>query len=177
MAGEVHPVPFRTRKLSPPAPMVLRSKSVGEQDVADQRGAFCCRKTPVDYSIAWRLFVYLPAEVREVLLIRSASLFSSLRSLLGRGSRFLMWPLSPCPPRQDVCKPWSRPPRLAGAAPGAYITSSRRAPSRPAGPATRANLENRIPRSKRSDQLQTALFSGWLASARKRLVDSFPKDR
>ena len=40
MAGEVHPVPFRTRKLSPPAPMVLRSKSVGEQDVADQRGAF-----------------------------------------------------------------------------------------------------------------------------------------
>lgn len=25
MAGEVHPVPFRTRKLSPPAPMVLRS--------------------------------------------------------------------------------------------------------------------------------------------------------
>ena len=42
MAGEVHPVPFRTRKLSPPAPMVLRSKSVGEQDVADQRGAFSC---------------------------------------------------------------------------------------------------------------------------------------
>lgn len=40
MAGEVHPVPFRTRKLSPPAPMVLRSESVGEQDVADQRGAF-----------------------------------------------------------------------------------------------------------------------------------------
>ena len=40
MAGEVHPVPFRTRKLSPLAPMVLRSKSVGEQDVADQRGAF-----------------------------------------------------------------------------------------------------------------------------------------
>lgn len=40
MAGEVHPVPFRTRKLSPPAPMVLRRKSVGEQDVADQRGAF-----------------------------------------------------------------------------------------------------------------------------------------
>ena len=25
MAGEVHPVPFRTRKLSPLAPMVLRS--------------------------------------------------------------------------------------------------------------------------------------------------------
>ena len=42
MAGEVHPVPFRTRKLSPPAPMVLRRKSVGEQDVADQRGAFSC---------------------------------------------------------------------------------------------------------------------------------------
>ena len=43
MAGEVHPVPFRTRKLSPLAPMVLRSESVGEQDVADQQGAFCVR--------------------------------------------------------------------------------------------------------------------------------------
>lgn len=46
MAGEVHPVPSRTRKLSPPAPMVLRSQSVGEQDVADQRGAFLCRRRP-----------------------------------------------------------------------------------------------------------------------------------
>ena len=45
MAGEVHPVPFRTRKLSPPAPMVLRSQSVGEQDAADQQGAFSCRET------------------------------------------------------------------------------------------------------------------------------------
>ena len=41
MAGEVHLVPFRTQKLSPRAPMVLRRKSVGEQDVADQQGAFC----------------------------------------------------------------------------------------------------------------------------------------
>ena len=43
MAGEAHPVPFRTRKLSPRAPMVLRSQSVGEQDVADQQGAFSRR--------------------------------------------------------------------------------------------------------------------------------------
>ena len=42
MAGEAHLVPFRTQKLSPRAPMVLRSESVGEQDVADQRGAFYC---------------------------------------------------------------------------------------------------------------------------------------
>ena len=40
MAGEAHLVPFRTQKLSPRAPMVLRSKSVGEQDVADQQGVF-----------------------------------------------------------------------------------------------------------------------------------------
>ena len=40
MAGEAHPVPSRTRKLSPRAPMVLRSQSVGEQDAADQPGAF-----------------------------------------------------------------------------------------------------------------------------------------
>ena len=44
MAGEAHLVPFRTQKLSPRAPMVLRSKSVGEQDVADQQGAFLCRE-------------------------------------------------------------------------------------------------------------------------------------
>ena len=48
MAGEAHPVPSRTRKLSPRAPMVLRSESVGEQDVADQRRAFplFCREGP-----------------------------------------------------------------------------------------------------------------------------------
>ena len=40
MAGEAHPVPCRTRKLSPRAPMVLRSESVGEQVAADQRGTF-----------------------------------------------------------------------------------------------------------------------------------------
>ena len=45
MAGEVHLVPFRTQKLSPRAPMVLRSKSVGEQDVADQQGAFAISST------------------------------------------------------------------------------------------------------------------------------------
>ena len=40
MAGEAHLDPFRTQKLSPRAPMVLRSQSVGEQDAADQQGAF-----------------------------------------------------------------------------------------------------------------------------------------
>ena len=40
MAGEAHPVPSRTRKLSPRAPMVLRGQPVGEQDAADQRRAF-----------------------------------------------------------------------------------------------------------------------------------------
>lgn len=50
MAGEAHPVPSRTRKLSPRAPMVLRGKPVGEQDVADQRRAFsfslCASRRP-----------------------------------------------------------------------------------------------------------------------------------
>ena len=40
MAGEAHPVPSRTRKLSPLAPMVLRRKSVGEQGAAVHQGAF-----------------------------------------------------------------------------------------------------------------------------------------
>ena len=40
MAGEAHLVPFRTQKLSPRAPMVLRSESVGEQDAAGQQRAF-----------------------------------------------------------------------------------------------------------------------------------------
>ena len=46
MAGEAHPVPSRTRKLSPRAPMVLRGQPVGEQDVADQRRAFPHRGPP-----------------------------------------------------------------------------------------------------------------------------------
>jgi hypothetical protein len=40
MAGEAHLVPFRTQKLSPRAPMVLRRESVGEQDAAGQQRAF-----------------------------------------------------------------------------------------------------------------------------------------
>lgn len=47
MAGEAHPVPFRTRKLSPRAPMVLRRKAVGEQGAADQQGAFSRGGGPV----------------------------------------------------------------------------------------------------------------------------------
>ncbi len=46
MAGEAHPVPSRTRKLSPRAPIVLRSKSVGEQDAAGHQGAFCQGRPP-----------------------------------------------------------------------------------------------------------------------------------
>ena len=56
MAGEAHPVPFRTRKLSPRAPMVLRSESVGEQDVADQRGAFAAGGPPACEPGALRAF-------------------------------------------------------------------------------------------------------------------------
>ena len=40
MAGEAHPVPSRTRKLSPRAPIVLRVKPVGDQDAAGRLGAF-----------------------------------------------------------------------------------------------------------------------------------------
>ena len=40
MAGEAHPVPSRTRKLSPRAPIVLRGKPVGDQDAAGRLGAF-----------------------------------------------------------------------------------------------------------------------------------------
>ena len=46
MAGEAHLVPFRTQKLIPRAPMVLRSQSVGEQDAADQLGAFRVGEAP-----------------------------------------------------------------------------------------------------------------------------------
>ncbi len=40
MAGEAHPVPSRTRKLSPRAPIVLRVQPVGDQDAAGRLGAF-----------------------------------------------------------------------------------------------------------------------------------------
>ena len=38
--GGDHPVPFRTRQLSPPSPRVLQRKAVGGQDVALAGGAF-----------------------------------------------------------------------------------------------------------------------------------------
>lgn len=67
MAGEAHPVPCRTRKLSPRAPMVLRSKSVGEQDAADQRGAFSRERPPgvtprgpLALAAPWRFFSSRP---------------------------------------------------------------------------------------------------------------------
>ena len=40
MEEGTHPDPFRTRKLSPPSPMVLRRKAVGEQDAAGLAGGF-----------------------------------------------------------------------------------------------------------------------------------------
>ena len=97
MAGEAHPVPFRTRKLSPRAPMVLRRKAVGEQGAADQQGAFSRGGGPVP----------APAGAGPPLLARMPA-------------------APPGPPAQDVCVPWrpSRPLHAAGR--GAYITSSRR---------------------------------------------------
>ena len=46
MAGEAHPVPSRTRKLSPRAPIVLRVKPVGDQDAAGRLGAFSPQEGP-----------------------------------------------------------------------------------------------------------------------------------
>lgn len=46
MAGEAHPVPSRTRKLSPRAPIVLRVEPVGDQDAAGRLGAFSPREGP-----------------------------------------------------------------------------------------------------------------------------------
>ena len=59
MAGEAHPVPSRTRKLSPRAPMVLRSQSVGEQDAADQLGAFSVSRSHREIGGAAFLFFEL----------------------------------------------------------------------------------------------------------------------
>ena len=72
MAGEAHLVPFRTQKLSPRAPMVLRSKSVGEQDVADQQGAFLCRE---DLTFMGSSFLVV------ISLFFSTSLFEILKSI------------------------------------------------------------------------------------------------
>ena len=72
MAGEAHLVPFRTQKLSPRAPMVLRSKSVGEQDVADQQGAFLCRE---DLTFMGSSFLV------GISLFFSTSLFEILKSI------------------------------------------------------------------------------------------------
>ena len=46
LAAGARPVPFRTRKLSRPAPMVLRGKPVGEQGAADRWTALRRRGGP-----------------------------------------------------------------------------------------------------------------------------------
>lgn len=154
MAGEVHPVPSRTRKLSPPAPMVLRSQSVGEQDVADQRGAFSRGRRPgghVDPPGDFFLASLSPA--RRRLFARRPSPPcpgpgpGGVGLGLGRG-RLLPGPLPAgltraCGGSVEGARALATPPHAA------YITSSRRAPPQTATAATRANLENRIPRSKR----------------------------
>ena len=137
MAGEVHPVPFRTRKLSPPAPMVLRSESVGEQDVADQRGAFSCAEGG------------RPRAGRPPL-----SRFASPR------------PARIVRPRV-VCKPWRRPAPLAGGGAGAYINSSRDGAAADAGgPSAGRTLRTGYRDRRGRASYRQHYYLGWLASAR-----------
>ena len=44
LRGGDHPVPYRTRQLSPPSPRVLRIKSAGGQGVALAEGAILSRR-------------------------------------------------------------------------------------------------------------------------------------
>lgn len=44
--GGDHPVPSRTRQLSPPSPRVLQRKAAGGQGVALAEGAFLCLAVP-----------------------------------------------------------------------------------------------------------------------------------
>ena len=146
MAGEVHPVPFRTRKLSPPAPMVLRSESVGEQDVADQRGAFSCAEGP-------------PGPALCVGRARAAPLCVGRRAAAPRGS--------PSPAPRVVCKTWRRPAPLAGGGAGAYINSSRDGAAADAGgPSAGRTLRTGYRDRRGRASYRQHYYLGWLASAR-----------
>ena len=102
MAGEAHPDPSRTRKLSPRAPMVLRSQSVGEQDAAGHQGAFCQGRPP-------------PRERRGPLLV-----YTGVAPCIEWGPRGPCRPLGPHrhagdgrgqpprPGRRGVTGPWER---------------------------------------------------------------------
>ncbi len=95
MAGGARPDPFRTRKLSRRAPMVLRGKPVGEQGAADRWTAlqYRCRAGP---SGAPLLFCLLSTSLLSVcyrLHVASSFLFggacrrSRNRGRAGRGRR------------------------------------------------------------------------------------------
>ena len=111
MAGEAHLVPFRTQKLSPRAPMVLRSQSVGEQDAADQLGAFRVGEAPG--SAAGGLPPYAGGRARPG-LPAAARRPGLPRALLG----------SPAPPPGRAAGEPARPARRFRVAPGAEMYRS-----------------------------------------------------
>lgn len=100
MAGGARPDPFRTRKLSRRAPMVLRGKPVGEQGAADRWTAlpYRCRAGP---SGAPLLFCLLSTSLLSVcyrLHVASSFLFGgACRRSRNRGRPLLRlgWPSCP----------------------------------------------------------------------------------
>ena len=189
MAGEVHPVPFRTRKLSPPAPMVLRSESVGEQDVADQRGAFSCaaggrpragRPPPspcVGHGMRPRL-ACAPSPPRDALpsCPAAARRLNSIEFSRPGPSSFILCRgaarggparIAPPAPPRVVCKPWRRPAPLAGGGAGAYINSSRDGAAADAGgPSAGRTLRTGYRDRRGRASYRQHYYLGWLASAR-----------
>ena len=98
MAGEAHPVPFRTRKLSPRAPMVLRSSPWESRTSLTNKGHFLVEGPREGPSICW------PPSRRVFTLSSSApqfQCFSTRRPSLFVPTRQIMtlfssdFPLSP----------------------------------------------------------------------------------
>ena len=88
MAGEAHLVPFRTQKLSPRAPMVLRSESVGEQDAAGQQRAFVPEREGSASALP-SLCLYMRSLAEGPLHHAGALPASAILSLAARGDRTL----------------------------------------------------------------------------------------
>ena len=108
--GGDHPVPSRTRQLSPPSPRVLQRKAAGGQGVALAEGAFLCLRASAREEMCGGA-PHAPGEARRGML----PLRASLRS--GPGPR-----RGPAPSRRQA-------PRIAEGPSPHRLGSRRRAPA------------------------------------------------
>ena len=156
MAGEAHPVPFRTRKLSPRAPMVLRRSPWESRTSLTNKGHF---RVPAEGPARGPLFVdyyrsrsfprrrqSTPPGVRKPSFSATTTLLSHEAEIPQSASPRVRKEGHPLQKRRIMQKPWRR--GLSPARGGRARIVIPRAATGPRPTTCAAYLENRILRSK-----------------------------